>query len=201
MIEITCPKCSNSFQHESPQTDIVVKCPYCGNEFDIYVTPPAADAGQSSANIKIARKVAQYEKLLNILWIVIGIYQIFIGLSFGYYLTAALGVYNVCMTINGFRSIKNIYAGNPNVVKWYEDKFIWIIIFAVINLIIGGVIGVFLSLFNLYIRDYVLKHKYVFEGEIEKTESAYPQHNKDLTAEEKEKVDEYVKFIKSQRQD
>ena len=165
MIEVTCPVCKGTFQCEKPQIDIIIKCRHCSANIKLRGSASSAPGSAVTPPEEVVRKVALYEKTSNILWVAIGIYQIFIGIRFGNYLTMALGAYNACMTVNGFKSIKNICVGNYNIIKWYDDRLIWIIIFAVINLVIGGVIGVFLSLFNLYVRDYVLKHRYAFEAQ------------------------------------
>lgn len=160
MIEVTCPKCNGKFRSERPQIDIVMKCPYCSADLRL--------KGYSAANAMpasdVADKVRTYEKIYNILWVVVGVYQIILGLTTGFYITVALGVYNACMTINGFRSLKNITASNQHIIKWYEDRFVPSIIMGVINLLFGGVIGAGLCAFNLYIRHYVLQHRYAFEG-------------------------------------
>lgn len=202
MIDVTCPKCKETFQHEKPEADIVINCPYCSAEIDLYVSltdnalPPSEE---------VIQKVKSYEKISNILWLIIGALQIFVGLQAGFYLTAILGAYNIVIAVVGFNNLKNICIGNENVVEWYDKRLTWIIIFAIINLIIGGIIGVLIALFNLYTRDYALKHKYAFVGTAENTDVSTPQtevcqSDEDLTVEEKEKVDEYIKFIKSQRE-
>jgi hypothetical protein len=107
----------------------------------------------------VAAKVKRCEIVSGVLWLLIGAVQIF------FVYTAAAGVWNVINAIIRLRSVGNIYAGNPEVVPWYEGRRTSLIIFAVVNLVLGGVLGVALVAFDWWVRDYVLNNKTAFVGD------------------------------------
>lgn len=107
---------------------------------------------------EIVSKIKLLEIICNILWIIVGAIQIY------YIYTAGAGIWNIVNAIITLMSVKNIYVGNNAVIDWYDKKKNWLIVFAIINIVIGGLIGVLLVLFEFYIRNFALKNKYVFEN-------------------------------------
>jgi hypothetical protein len=106
----------------------------------------------------VAEKVKRCELISGLLWLVIGAVQVFLVY------TAAAGVWNVINAIR-LRSVGNIRVGNPEVVPWYENRRTSLIVFAVVNLVLGGVVGVALVAFDWWVRDYVIKNKTAFAGD------------------------------------
>lgn len=105
----------------------------------------------------MAVKVRLCEVVSNIVWIVVGIIQ-----CVAVY-TAAAGVWNIVNVIVALRNAKNITAHNPGVVPYFDQRKVWLIVLAVVNLILGGVVGVVLVLFEWYVRDFVLRNRSAFE--------------------------------------
>lgn len=77
--------------------------------------------------------------------------------------TAAAGVWNVVNAIVALRNVKNITAHNPGVVPYFEGRKIWLIVLAAVNVVLGGVVGVVLVLFDWFVRDFVLRNRSAFE--------------------------------------
>ncbi len=162
-INVTC-RCGNTFTVEEPtaESNFMVVCPACGAQLRI------KPAGMSRKEFKratapssahqVAARVQKCELISGVLWLVIGIVQLV------FVWTAAAGVWNIFFSIMRLRSVKNIYVGNPEIVPWYEGRQNWLIAFAVVNLVLGGVVGIFLVAFDWWVRDYVLKNKAAFEG-------------------------------------
>jgi hypothetical protein len=111
-----------------------------------------------STEERVADRIRKYETISGILWLIIGAVQLVLVW------TAAAGVWNIINAIMRLRSVKSIYAGNPAIVPWYDSRRNWLIAFAIVNLVLGGVIGVFLVAFDWWMRDYVLRNRAVFEG-------------------------------------
>lgn len=110
--------------------------------------------------IEVIQKVRKYEKISNILWLIIGIIHCLLGfLQPSVWLA---GFWNVGNAIIGLVSVKNIQPHNPQIVEKYRKGFIDILIFLGINLVFGGVVGVALCGYDFYIRHYVLKNQYAF---------------------------------------
>lgn len=106
----------------------------------------------------IADRVRQREKAVSIIWIVIGAVQLFFGVA------AIAGIWNIINAILCLLNTSTILPGNAAVVDYFKSRLVPLIIAAIINLIIGGVIGVFLAGYELYIRKIVLDNKCVFES-------------------------------------
>ena len=76
---------------------------------------------------------------------------------------SAAGVWNIINAIVSLRNVKNIQPGNAAVVPYFDGRKVWLIVLAVVNLVLGGVVGVLLVLFEWYLRDYVLRNRSAFE--------------------------------------
>ncbi len=137
--------------------EVIVRCPSCSQELRVR-NRKATVAAMSSSDV-VAAKVKRCEIISGLLWLVIGAVQVF------FVYTAAAGVWNVINAILRLRSVGNIRAGNPEVVSWYENRRTSLIIFAVVNLVLGGVVGVALVAFDWWVRDYVLNNKSAFMGD------------------------------------
>lgn len=105
----------------------------------------------------VAAKVRRWEIASCVAWIVIGIVQCVL------LYTAAAGVWNVVNAILALRNVKNITAHNPGVVPYFDQRRVWLIVLAVVNLVLGGVVGVVLVLLEWLLRDYVLRNRSAFE--------------------------------------
>lgn len=106
-----------------------------------------------------AQTLAERERLSAIIWLVIGIIQCitFAGII--------CGVWNIYVAICRFKQAKMVQTPYPGLVKSYENWMTGIIIGLVMNLILGGVIGVACSIFDMIgIRGYVLEHRNEFEA-------------------------------------
>ncbi|MGN0489375.1 MAG: hypothetical protein ACI4HO_08955 [Ruminococcus sp.] len=152
-----CTACGSSYSVNLPDTpgSYDVRCPKCRavNTEQIYAdTPPVA----SPAASLVAARVRRLEIISCVIWLVLGVVQV----VFVY--TAAAGAWNIVNAIIGLVNVRNIQAGNPAVVPYYEQRRVWLIVFAVVNLILGGVVGVLLVAFDWYIRDYVLRNRSAF---------------------------------------
>lgn len=163
-INVNCP-CGNHFTVEEPTADnkFIVDCPSCGTKLKIkpegISRKEYKQATAPTAAEQIAARIRKCEVISGILWLIIGIVQLILVW------TAAAGVWNIFFSIMRLRSVKNIQAGNSELVQWYDGRKNWLIAFAIVNLVLGGVIGVFLVAFDWWVRDYVLKNKAAFESE------------------------------------
>ena len=104
-----------------------------------------------------ARRIADYERLSAIFWLIIGIIQICC------LVTALAGIWNVLAAISRFKIAPRILARDKTIPEDYKSLSGYIVIGA-INLFFGGVVGVVLICFDLYLRDQILSHSYIFDG-------------------------------------
>lgn len=126
-------------------------CIHCGAQLQ----PPPAQSDASG----IVKRVADNHQLSAILWIVLGALQI-LGC-----ITIVAGIWNLIIGIRQLGSVKAIVPNNPNVYRDFDASFGMIIASGIINLVLGGVIGVSISVLDYYNRDMVLRNKHVFIGQ------------------------------------
>lgn len=157
-MNIVCPSCRRRYSVEVPNEAGVhtVRCPYCSAPYSATVCQPVKSAPVSGP-AAVAAKVRRGEVISNIAWIVIGIVQCVTLYA------AAAGVWNIINAIVSLRNVKNIQLGNAAVVPYFDGRKVWLIVLAVVNLVLGGVVGVLLVLFEWYLRDYVLRNRSAFE--------------------------------------
>lgn len=105
----------------------------------------------------IASQLAKYTKIENICWIILGILQV---LSI-YGIIA--GIWNIIGGIYGFETEKRILRRDKKIPIDTEDCTS-IIVFGVINVLFGGVIGIGIVIYWWWIRQEILKNKDIFDG-------------------------------------
>ena len=135
-----------------------VSCPYCSAPYSVTIQQAVQ---QKKAPVfgpaAVALKVKRCEVVSGVAWLLIGIVQLLMVY------TAAAGVWNVINAVVALRNCKNITPCNPHVVPYFEGRKVWLIVMAVVNLILGGVVGVLLVLFDWHVRDFVLRNRSAFE--------------------------------------
>ena len=161
-INISCPACKKRYALEIPNEAGVhtIHCPFCSAPYEVTVNQPVKPAKKQNAPSEpadVAAKVRRCEVVSGVAWLLIGVVQCVL------LYTAAAGVWNIINAIVSLRNVKNISVGNAAVVPYFEGRKVWLIVAAVVNIILGGVVGVFLVAFEWYVRDYVLRNRYVFE--------------------------------------
>ena len=104
-----------------------------------------------------ATRLAGYEKVSGIVWIIIAIFQI---------LSVVLiiaGIWNIFAAISRFNMEKKILNRDADVPSLYENVTELIII-AVVNLLLGGVLGVAWVGFDLWVRSEIMNYKEIFDN-------------------------------------
>ena len=105
----------------------------------------------------LIRRIADYERISGILWIVLAIIQICTCIG------AVAGIWNIFAGRSRLKIAPQIRLRNPNVPKAFESIGQLVVIGA-INLLLGGVIGVIFVGFDFFIRDKVLTNNRLFTG-------------------------------------
>ena len=156
-----CTSCGTAYTVGLPDAPgtYTVRCPRCAalNSASVAAPAPTAQAPRTMTAVQVVKRVWTLELISCICWIVLGAVQIY------FIYTAAAGVWNIVNSIIGLVNLRNIKVGNTLVVPFYEQKKTMLIVFAVVNLVLGGVIGILLVLLEWYIRDFVLKNRWAFE--------------------------------------
>lgn len=117
---------------------------------------------------KTTETIANMVTISAIIWILVSVYQIVIGLVlliFGVGIASiACGGWNIYACIRNFKHasyVRNISTPmqGQGIVAAYENSLAGTIIVGVVNLFLGGGIGVIGCVFDLILRGYVLKHR------------------------------------------
>lgn len=102
------------------------------------------------------RRMADYEKVSGVLWLLLAIVQIFAVV------TIIAGLWNLFAAFSRFGMARRIRERDTDVPREYEG-IAQLIIIAVINLLFGAVFGVVFVALDFYIRDKILSNRHVFE--------------------------------------
>ncbi len=108
-----------------------------------------------SADDALARGLASYERTSGWVWIAIGILQVVL------LITIIAGAWNIYVGINRGKLPPRIERRDPYVPATFESLTGYVIS-GVLNVVLGGVLGVALVALDLYVRDQVLKNRHVF---------------------------------------
>jgi hypothetical protein len=103
------------------------------------------------------RRVADYEKISGILWLTLSIVQIISLLGI------VAGIWNLFAARSRFEMAKLIRVRDPSVPGAFGGMS-QLVIIGILNLILGGVIGILFVCLDFWIRDQVLSHQALFVG-------------------------------------
>lgn len=107
---------------------------------------------------KTIGRLADYQILSGIFWMVLGAIQIST-----FFLFAIAGVWNIYAGITRYKSAKRIRSRDVTIPKEFESVT-QLIIIGVVNLILGGFVGLIFVGLDFYIRDKVLTNAHLFDG-------------------------------------
>ena len=101
-------------------------------------------------------RAADLLAILNWMWLVIGVIQVVSCVA------ALAGIWNLWVVRQRWDMPRQIRRRSPAVVMMYTDDLPWFAAFFLINLLLGGVVGVLLiGVEFLFVRRYVLRHRAV----------------------------------------
>ena len=145
-----CPKCGSNVPENC------AACPTCGAAVPVRPQVKAEPAVSADEAEITAKRIRDNAKICAILWIVVGAFQCLTCAG------AICGVWNIVMGVRGLSFAKTIVPGNRQVYERYDSSMTMIVITAVINFLLGLIVGCGVSVFEFIIRDQVIKNKKVF---------------------------------------
>lgn len=123
--------------------------------------PPASGMGpMESPEEATIRRIAEYERISAIVWTVIAIIQILSVVAI------IAGLWNLVAAWTRFRIVPHIQARNCRVPEAFEG-ITGLVVIGLINLFLGGVVGVIGIVLDFVVRDHVLKNRHLFDRECE----------------------------------
>jgi hypothetical protein len=111
-----------------------------------------------SADDTLVRRLTEYTRWSGIAWIVLGVLQIF-GV-----VTIIAGVWNIYAGYTRVRASGPISQRDPGVPAAFQPLAGYVII-GLLNLILGGIVGVVLVVIDLVVRDQILKNAHLFTAQ------------------------------------
>lgn len=146
-----------------PKPPLARFCPSCGgsNEPAAEQSPEMNGAlnyrlqAGSADEARMLERIAGYERASSIIWLVFGILQV---LSL---VAIIAGIWNILAAISRFKLPEMIRARDRRIPGMYEGVT-QLIIIGVLNLFVGGVIGVLFVAFDFYVRSLILQHRHLF---------------------------------------
>lgn len=153
--------CGNKFCANcgEPVNENAAVCTHCGVAIKKIAQP---QAGAVLSKEEAYKKLAEYEKTAAIIWFVIAALQI-IGGIFTYYTPVLVGCWNIYTGVQRIKHSKTLADMPSGIYAYYEKQGTANIIFLVVNIILGGLIGGIASGYDIYIRSFVMKNKEIFE--------------------------------------
>lgn len=113
--------------------------------------------------IQFKNSLGNREMISGIIWVCVGAYQIAISF-FAFWYLLFLGIWNIVMGILSINRKKDILEKSGTAIyNAYAGTPTSIIIALIINLLVGGIIGVAGAIYDLMVRDYVVKHAYLLK--------------------------------------
>ncbi|NJK78557.1 MAG: hypothetical protein HC876_18190 [Chloroflexaceae bacterium] len=116
----------------------------------------------SAADQETLRRIAEYATLAGWFWIILGIVQC-LSIVLFYIFGPVVGIWNIVAGISRLGMVKRIKQRDPSVVAAYEG-IAGLIIIGIINLVLGGIIGILFVAFDFIIRDKILSNRHLFTG-------------------------------------
>lgn len=153
--------CGNKFCANcgEPVNENAAVCTHCGVAIKKIAQP---QAGAVLSKEEAYKKLAEYEKTAAIIWFVIAALQIICGI-FTYYTPVLVGCWNIYTGVQRIKHSKTLADMPAGIYEYYEKQGTANIIFLVVNIILGGLIGGIASGYDIYIRSFVMKNKEIFE--------------------------------------
>jgi len=149
-------------------------CDECGAKVGASVLHPAGSdttngerpAMGSAADERTLGRIASYERLSAILWLCLGGIQMLVGAIDGVEIAIiVVGIWNIHAAYTRLKLPDLIRAHSPSIPAMYEKQVLQLILIGLLNLVLGGVIGVAFVVFDVVIRGMVLRNRALFATE------------------------------------
>ncbi|MGV1035065.1 MAG: DUF5362 family protein [Microbacteriaceae bacterium] len=117
---------------------------------------PTTHPSVSSDELTI-RRIADYTRLSGVLWLILGILQVL------FIITALIGIWNIIAALGRLHAAKLTLARDPSIPGLWQGVA-GLIIIGILNLLLGGMIGLLFVALDFVVRDQVLKNRHLFDA-------------------------------------
>jgi hypothetical protein len=148
---VFCRGCAKEIHETAPV------CPACGApQFAVrqaFFLPVAGQPMDSEATL--IRQIAEYEMISGYIWIALGCVQILSVVA------VIAGIWNIFAGRSRIQMSKNIKTRDLSVPMEFEGVS-GLVVIGVLNVLLGGLIGIIFVGFDFYIRDKVISNSHLF---------------------------------------
>jgi hypothetical protein len=123
----------------------------------LYPRPAPASEGDADEAARFRERLARYERLSAIVWLVIAVIQILAVV------TIVAGIWNIFASVSRFRFAKAIREDHPGVVRAYEESLWMLIVMGCVNFFLGGFIAAGWIAYDFHVRNKVLRNRRLLE--------------------------------------
>ena len=123
----------------------------------LYPKPAPASAGDGQEAARFRERLARYERISGIVWLVIAVIQILAVV------TIVAGIWNIFASVSRFRFARAIRDGHPGIVRAYEEGLWMLIVMGCVNFFLGGFIAAAWIGYDFYVRHKVLRNRRLLE--------------------------------------
>lgn len=152
---VYCRGCGKDIHETAPL------CPACGApQFGYSVDSASSVAIQPhNADAILIQQIADYERISGYVWIVLGAIQVVsvVGLI--------AGIWNIFAGRSRLQIVPHILERDATIPESFEN-ISGLIVIAILNAFLGGVIGLLFVGLDFFIRDKVLTSRHLFYGEL-----------------------------------
>lgn len=145
-----CKNCGNILDNNT------AFCPNCGNSTTSYSTGASTHNNANTINYasQIINNLYQKECISFYIWIGVVCLQILIG--FYLWTSFLVAIWNAIACYRIYKFKQEMLVKPVGIYKHYKDSLTNSIIFIIINVLAGGIIGVVGAIFDLFIRQYAM---------------------------------------------
>lgn len=147
-----CVKCGKALDEQAKF------CTYCGNRIETTnVDYHDQNKRMQDAGMWVIHELYRKEKVEFYIWIAVICYQVMIG--FVLYSAWGFALWNSIACYQAYKFRQQLIRYPVGVYKHYEEALAMDVIFIVLNLVLGGVIGAVIGIYDLHIRRYAMANR------------------------------------------
>ncbi|MDE6470795.1 MAG: zinc ribbon domain-containing protein [Eubacterium sp.] len=152
--------CCHCGKEINPNAEVCLNCGMAIRKTTVSNT--SVSTNNVSTKEEAFKKLAEYEKTAAIIWFVIAAVQI-IGGMFTYFTPVLVGLWNIYIGVSRMKYSKSLSEMPDGVYENFEKQGTSNIIFLIVNIVLGGLIGGIALGFDIYIRKFVMDNEEYFK--------------------------------------
>ena len=150
-----CVHCGNAMNDEAK---FCVNCGTQANGYSNYTYQSQQNRNFFDNRQMLRQNIGTREMVSGIIWICVGGIQTLISI-FAFWYLIFVGIWNIVFGIKRVnKKDKLLYMSNDEIYNDYSSRLSSIIVFLVLNVLFGGIIGIAGAIYDLVVRNYVIQN-------------------------------------------